>query len=282
MSKEVKRLIIIISILVIACFAFINQSTLGNSKENSKEDKSEVLLNNKLEEVKEDEHDLERKNAIESEIQKLENILNDPMIILINKKNSLSSDYEPPNLKTTEIPFLSHIETRDLEAVAADAVKEMFDAARKEGINLLGASGYRSYNIQTNLYNSNVKRLGKEKADLYSAAPGTSEHQLGLAIDIVSEEYNRLEEEFENTEAFNWLMNNCHKYGFILRYKKGKENITEYNYEPWHYRYIGNVEVAEEIMSRDIVLEEYINELNNKLQDLNRELERIEKEYENK
>jgi LAS superfamily LD-carboxypeptidase LdcB len=91
------------------------------------------------------------------------------------------------------------------------------------------------------------------------ARPGTSEHHVGLAVDILGSGYYSLEQSFENTAAFKWLKAHCAEYGFILRYPKEKEHITGVIYEPWHYRYVG-VDVAKEIMSRNITLEEYLEE----------------------
>ena len=138
-----------------------------------------------------------------------------------------------------------------MEKVAADSFKKMSDAAKKEGLKIYNVSGYRSYDTQEYLYNNYVSRDGKEKADTYSARAGTSEHQTGLATDI-----NSVSSKFENTKEFKWLKDNAHKYGFILRYPKGKEHITGYMYEPWHYRYVGK-DVAKIIYENDFTYEEY-------------------------
>ena len=113
-----------------------------------------------------------------------------------------------------------------------------------------------------------MMREGEAQTRSYTAEAGASEHQTGLAIDILSDEYSVLDEGFENTRAFKWLNENCYKYGFILRYLKGKEDITGYNYEPWHFRYIGNEEAAMEIMNRGLTFEEYINEIKGKIENL--------------
>ncbi len=143
-----------------------------------------------------------------------------------------------------------------MRKVAGEALEKLFNAAETENIVLLGVSGYRNYNYQVNVYNNSVYRNGKQHADKYVAQPGTSEHQTGLAIDIVSNEYTNLDEIFVNTRAYKWLKENCYKYGFIIRYPKGKEDITGYKFEPWHIRYVG-IDVATEIMNRNITLEEY-------------------------
>ena len=133
------------------------------------------------------------------------------------------------------------------------AFSEMQEAAKQEGININIVSGYRSYNKQTSLYNNYVAKDGKAAADTYSARPGHSEHQTGLAADL-----NMVDTSFENTAAGKWLANNCYKYGFILRYPKGKESITGYIYEPWHFRFIGDE--AKNLYNNGnwITLEEYL------------------------
>ena len=186
----------------------------------------------------------------------------------LEKLLNISSDYVPDELVLSEIDFVSYIETRYLAKSTAEAAKAMFEAAKEDGITLLGASGYRSYEVQESLYNSRVVNEGQEEADRYTAKPGQSEHQTGLALDILSEDYQDMDDNFDSTEAYAWLKENCYKYGFILRYMKGKENITGFLYEPWHYRYIGNSEVAKEIMDRNLTFEQYIEELDAKIQEL--------------
>lgn len=202
------------------------------------------------------------------EIEKLQDILNDELFILVNKNNKLAIDYEPNTLVDSDIAFEEYIDCKQLDERTSNAAKEMFNAALKENINLIAISGYRSYSVQENLYNSRVEVKGIEKTRQYTAEPGASEHQTGLAIDIVCNDYPYLDEEFENTNAFKWLFNNCYKYGFILRYQKGKEDITGYNYEPWHFRYIGNANIAKDIMDRGICFEEFINEVNFQIEEL--------------
>lgn len=158
-------------------------------------------------------------------------------ILIANKTYALSSSYAPGGLtKETSVAF-----------------EQMKNDAAKEGINLKVISGYRSYSHQNSIYNNYVKRDGKKEADRYSARPGHSEHQTGLAFDV-----NSLEQSFGATKAGIWLSENCYKYGFVLRYPKGKENITGYMYEPWHFRYIGSE--AKNLYNNGswITLEEYL------------------------
>lgn len=137
----------------------------------------------------------------------------------------------------------------------ADEVKEAFEAiknaAAKEGLNLYISSGYRSYTRQQTLYNNYVSKDGKELADTYSARAGYSEHQSGLCFDL-----NTIDDSFAYTPESKWLEKHAQEYGFIIRYPKGKEDKTGYQYEPWHLRYLG-VELATKVYESGLCLEEY-------------------------
>ncbi|WP_346915801.1 M15 family metallopeptidase [Clostridium sp.] len=188
-----------------------------------------------------------------------EKVLEDKEILMVNRDNPLDKNFVPKNLVTPNTKFIGNGDpnVNKLEAVAARALENLFQAAKDEGIDLLGVSGYRDYNYQKKLYDNAIMSSGKEYANKYTAKPGDSEHQTGLAMDILSEDYQVLDDGFNNTDASRWIEKNCSKYGFIIRYPKGKENITGYNYEPWHLRYVGK-KAAEEIMKNKITLEEYI------------------------
>ena len=175
----------------------------------------------------------------------METDMSDGYLIICNKYHKLKNNYVP------DLVSLDGYGGGKMERVAAKHFKEMSNAAKKDGISIYNVSGYRSYTTQTYLYNGYVSRNGKAKADTFSARPGTSEHQTGLATDV-----NSVSDSFANTSAYKWLIKNSHKYGFILRYPKGKEFITGYKYEPWHYRYVG-VEVAKVIYEKNITYEEY-------------------------
>ena len=135
----------------------------------------------------------------------------------------------------------------------------MLADAKKAGFILDAFSGYRSYDYQKTLYENYVARDGQDAADRYSARPGYSEHQTGLVYDIgeVGKESLWLTETFGETEAGRWLRDHAHHYGFIMRYPQGKEDITGYMYESWHFRYVG-VEVATTIFEQQSTLEEYL------------------------
>lgn len=164
-------------------------------------------------------------------------------ILIVNKTYGLPSDYYP-----------------DVDPEAKQKVNQMIKAAKDE-INkeIIAFSGFRSYNYQKKLYNSSVEKDGEEYAQRYSAKPGHSEHQTGLAFDLGGQMKYWLEVEFEDTEEGIWLRENGHRFGFILRYPKDKEHITGYMYEPWHFRYVGE-EHASKIYEKGITLEEYLLE----------------------
>lgn len=172
--------------------------------------------------------------------------------VLVNKYYYLDESYVPANLEKIDTKYATP--DRYLVNVARISFEHLAAKAKKEGLNIRAVSTYRSYSYQTNLYNNYVKQDGVSNADKYSARPGFSEHQTGLAIDIdnIVTNYNN----FENTKEYKWMLNNAHNYGFILRYPKGKEDITGYMYEPWHYRYVG-VNIASFIHQNNITYEEY-------------------------
>lgn len=170
-------------------------------------------------------------------------------LILVNKYNYLDKYYEPEDLVAIAPAYTTW--GGYLTEDTWKAFKEMADVAYSEGIDLYSVSPYRSYTTQERLYEGYASSDGYELADTYSARPGFSEHQTGLALDI-----NLVDESFANTKEAKWLNTNAYKYGFILRYPKGKEYITGYQYEPWHFRYVG-IDAAKYIYEHDITYEEY-------------------------
>lgn len=188
-------------------------------------------------------------------IQNVENVY-----ILVNKEMNLPSDYVPGDLVRPDVRFVfgdEDIEKSYLRREAARALEKMFQAAEAEGIYLFASSGYRSYNRQKTIFQAKVAEVGEEKALEVVAYPGQSEHQTGLAMDITAaSNHFLLTETFADTTEGKWLAENAHRFGFILRYPKGKEMITGYNYEPWHFRYVGE-EYAKIIYENNWTLEEF-------------------------
>lgn len=182
-------------------------------------------------------------------------------LILVNKTHPVPDDYE------MELATISG--TMKCDARVLDILLTMLNGAKKDGVNLIVCSPYRDYELQKQLFNRRVDQYvanGYSYLDAYRLAsqkvivPGASEHQLGLAFDIVTDYHKVLDYEFGDTEAGKWLKKHCAEYGFILRYPRGKESITGIEFEPWHFRYVG-VEAATYIMENNITLEEFIEGL---------------------
>ncbi len=182
---------------------------------------------------------------------------NSEILILVNKSNHLSKNYEPKDLR--KVNSSSALEKAQLRDEAATALETMFKDAKKDGHDLFTRTGYRSYQTQENIFNNNVRKYGKEHAETFSANPGSSEHQAGLAVDLSSKGTNYiLTQNFATLPEGKWVSNNSWKYGFIIRYPENKTHITKYIYEPWHIRYVGK-SAAKDIYESDITFEEYLD-----------------------
>jgi D-alanyl-D-alanine carboxypeptidase len=186
------------------------------------------------------------------------------VLALVNKQYVLPGNYIPNDLVRPNVAFsfgdLS-VEKAFMRKEAASALEKMFTEAKNSGIELYAVSGYRSFKTQNSLLNAEISHVGEEKAVQAVAVPGSSEHQTGLAMDIGSKSTNLyLTEGFADTAEGKWLAENAHRFGFILRYPKGKEGITHYEYEPWHFRYVG-VQAATTIYKHNWTLEEYFQEV---------------------
>lgn len=173
-------------------------------------------------------------------------------LILTNKYNYLEKNYQPKDLVeiTNKYAYDDNLVREEVD----EMYRKMWADANREGLKLIANSSFRSYEDQDKVWKRYKLKHDQEWADSYAARAGFSEHQTGLAMDIAT--YNSILDDFEQTEEFKWLQKNAHKYGFILRYPKDKENITGYQYEPWHYRYVG-IKVAKEIYNANITFDEY-------------------------
>ncbi len=198
---------------------------------------------------------------IEREKKEIDSSSTDWNLILINKDNPLKEGYE---MQLEEIENGYELESRIIEPA-----KQMLQDARNEGLEPIICSAYRTNKYQTILYNNKVQdyinsgyllEQAKEEASYWVTNPGTSEHEAGLCMDIISKQYQELDKNQENTDVQKWLMEHCYDYGFILRYPTDKSKITKINYEPWHYRYVG-IENARFIKEKGFCLEEYIDYL---------------------
>ena len=156
-------------------------------------------------------------------------------LMLVNNQRMISKAYIPEVRKVAVYGM-----SQSMREEAAIALEALFEQASKEGIMLSSVSGYRSYTSQNTIYSRKVDSYGQKHADLYSAKPGTSEHQLGLVMDVSKKESSSLHPSFADTPQGIWIAENAHEFGFIIRYLKGYEEVTGIQYEPWHLRYVGN------------------------------------------
>lgn len=182
----------------------------------------------------------------------------DWMLLLVNPQNRIPEDFS--------VTLTQFGDGQAFDERAYPDLQDMLDGAIAAGLSPVVCSSYRTEEKQTQLYENKISRLldqgysqaeAEAEAAVWVAVPGTSEHQLGLAVDIIAESYPYLDEQQENTAEQKWLMENAHRYGFILRYPADKSQITQIGYEPWHYRYVGK-DAAKEIYESGLCLEEYL------------------------
>ena len=200
------------------------------------------------------------------------NTQNTEYLVLLNKTHPSGEHYCPPDLTTLDKEQTLYGKEVQLRQYAAQATEAMIKELHAQGYtDIVVTSGYRSYSYQQSLFNTYIgqemaahpdwtEAQAREYVLTYSAAPGTSEHHTGNAIDLISTNYVSLDETFAQNPAYEWLQNNAHLFGFILRYPADKTDITGYSYEPWHYRFVG-AKAATEIHERGITLEEYLGVL---------------------
>lgn len=172
--------------------------------------------------------------------------------VLVNKYHKLDENYEPSDLTIIDSKYASG--TQKLRKEAQIKFEEMASDMAKENLKIYAGSTYRSYTYQKGLYDRYVKKDGFAAAETYSARSGYSEHQLGLAVDIVNGKWDYLS---ENDKEYDYLVKNSYKYGFILRYPRGSEYITGYMFEDWHFRYLG-IELATKVFNSGLTYDEYI------------------------
>lgn len=176
------------------------------------------------------------------------------LLVLTNRKSLIDSDYVPAPLVNLKVKTTNR--GMQLRKDAAEALEKMFSKAEQEGITLYAKSAYRSYKTQSTMYYNRLEKYNKD--DGVVAYPGSSDHQTGLACDILNYEWTRQEgmrPEFSLTNEAQWLKDNCAEFGFILRYPDGKQDITGIIFEPWHFRFVG-LEAAQYIMQNELTLEE--------------------------
>ena len=252
MKKSVKKPIIGFLIAALGIFIILSLKYKSNVA---------VYENNRIIEA---EGKVEKAKEIDENLIKIKAIIEHDDLgftQLVNKDNAAK---EMNIKKDLTIPKIALVAPRGNEKnlmrkEAAKALEKMCDDAKENAnLDIFLGSGYRSPERQNEVYAAEIKNEG-EIGKQYVAVPGHSEHQTGLAVDLTCKSMKfLLEENFEDTKEGEWLLNNAHKYGYILRYPKGKENITGYNYEPWHYRYVG-VELSSYMYENNLTLEEVYN-----------------------
>lgn len=275
-----KKRNLLMGVSVLLCVLFIGIYSLNKKAENKKilaqkKQEEEMQLKKEIQFKK----DQELLNLKKEELKKYEDLLEDDKLMVVNKDKPLKEGYVANEIVQSGLPFTYGSANTKLNKEVAENARAMFEEAKKDGIKLLGVSAYRTNYTQRQIYNNNIRTKGKSHTEKYSAAPGKSEHETGLAIDVVSSEHRNLTKSFENTKAFKWLDNNAQKFGFILRYPKDKVGVTKYEYEPWHYRYVG-VENAKEIKESGLCLDEYVNWAKQNKERLKGEIENLESKLE--
>lgn len=175
------------------------------------------------------------------------------VLLNVNKYYKLNEDYEP--LELTNIPLQYAYANNKLSKIANDAFINMWNAAKNDNLSLIVNTSYRTYKTQETMYENTKAVSGGRTADTTVARPGHSDHQTGLSIDVFEINYQSMAT-FKESPAYTWLKENAYKYGFIERYPEGKENITGFTYEPWHWRYVGE-EAAKRIQEENITFDEY-------------------------
>lgn len=250
--KIIFKTIFIFLLLIISIILIVKANT-----------KSIMTSSEVMEETTENES--EENNISDEEINTNEinkSSANDWNLILVNKENPIPENYSV-NTVTIENNF-------EVDEKIKESTEKMLADARANGIHPEICSAYRSTKYQTTLYNNKIneylrkglnREQATEQASKWVTTPGTSEHEIGLSLDIIDNSYQILDENQENTPVQKWLMEHCYEYGFILRYPTEKRDITKINYEPWHYRYVG-VNDAMIIKEKGFCLEEYIEYLN--------------------
>ncbi|MFV0379632.1 MAG: M15 family metallopeptidase [Anaerorhabdus sp.] len=174
--------------------------------------------------------------------------------MLVNKQYTLSSSYTPATLSDINVRYASS--GVQLDAGAADGLKDLCEVTRELGLVIYASGGFRSYDKQKEAYDRYLEAYGEEEADKLSSRAGHSEHQTGLTVDLAAGGESKDIASFEETPEFTWLIENAANHGWILRYPKGKEAITGYDYEPWHFRYVGT-DLAQKVFNSKLTYDEY-------------------------
>lgn len=218
-----------------------------------------VFTQNRDTDTPKDSDSTNKQQAFNKKLYSLDNP--DSLWVIANKQRPLQpKSYEPTDLVAPDVALRldAGAEEMQMRAEAATALEHMFADAKKDGLDLMVSSAFRSHDYQEGLYNTYVKQQGKAVADTQSARPGFSEHQTGWAVDVEPASRNcEVETCFADTPEGKWVAANAYRYGFVVRYHDGKQDVTGYIYEPWHLRYVGEA-LSEEVHKQgDPTLEEF-------------------------
>lgn len=257
-QKEMKKRVMLLCMVMFLLGVFCGKIVFA--KEETESVSVSEVVSTKVRESDEDRVNINDGRVLSEEEEDGEE---DWKLVLVNSTHFMEDGYTP---QLAEIENNYYVDARIVEDL-----QDMLAAGRAAGLDFWICSAYRTMEKQTSLYENKVQRLMQEKGISYEKAyeeagntvayPGTSEHQLGLAVDIVAKDYQQLDDKQANTEEAKWLKEHCAEYGFILRYPLDKTEETGIIFEPWHYRYVGK-EAAKEIMEQGICLEEYLETLN--------------------
>lgn len=248
-AKKRKSLLVIISLLLVAAALFLALAYFTGIG------RDQTRLNNA------DSQPSTASQPTPESFDKNKHSLTEPgsIWVVVNKRYSLPIDYTPSDLTVPDVRLRlgADAEQMQIREVLEQDLQAMFTAAAEVGNEIVFGSGYRSADLQKQFYDGYVAQHGQAAADEFSARPGHSEHQTGLAVDIVSASgVCSLEVCWEDTPEGDWVAKNAHRYGFIIRYQQGREHITGYQYEPWHLRYVGQ-ELAAELHRQNTTMEEF-------------------------
>ena len=266
-GNKIGGILIASLILVIGAIYFTGGGQMSNDNSASMRDNLEV--EESLDNISNDDNLDSKENIdLDEETAKVVSVVKeneDNLAVLCNKEVMLGENYAPDDLIVPNVPltYPASYEQSHLREEAGRKLEAMFADAKKEGLETLYlVSGYRSYKYQYEIFNNSIKNRGREHTEKYMAKPGHSEHQTGLTADISTQSMGfGLEESFENTKEGQWLAQNAHKYGYILRYPRERVETTGYAYEPWHFRYVGK-DISEYMFKNKLVLEDLYDVVN--------------------
>ena len=259
----IRRIAFVLALILLIVLILVIHSCAGKNKTDSVSEETEAKETARTEQTQEDAAEAPEEESASEAAEPQITVTPTPSVpqdlpqIDVNSWEFILAN--PWNSIDAYLPSVANIEGIQLDARIIPAMQNFVADTRAQGLSVVLASGYRDYDTQSWLFQRKVAQYGDEDvAATIVARPGTSEHQTGLAADITDQVYEYKNESLENTAMYQWMSQHCHEYGFIVRFPKGREDVTGIIYEPWHFRYVG-VEAATYIMEHDITLEEFLS-----------------------